>query len=92
MFGQNFGGGTAINASCNSRVCFGFTTSTANQAVLARLVEEGTALLGPVRIAGRDGIRACIANYRTTEADVDFILDRVLQLGKAAGTMNCACE
>jgi aromatic-L-amino-acid/L-tryptophan decarboxylase len=35
--------------------------------VLADLTSEGTALLGPVTIRGRAGIRACIVNYRTTQ-------------------------
>jgi aromatic-L-amino-acid/L-tryptophan decarboxylase len=70
-------------------VCFRFRTSADNQTVLTRLVEEGTALLGPVRISGRDGIRACIANYRTTEADVDIVLDRVLQLARQPARRTC---
>ena len=64
-------------------VCFRFRNAddTGNEKILARLVEEGTALLGPVRVGGRFGIRACITNYRTTRADIDFILDRLIQLG-----------
>jgi aromatic-L-amino-acid/L-tryptophan decarboxylase len=50
-----------------------------NPAVLARLVDEGTALLGPVQLNGRDGIRACITNYRTTESDIDLVIDRLLR-------------
>jgi len=51
-----------------------------NQAVLRRLVEEGTALLGPVQIRGRLGLRACIANYRTQREDIGLVLDRIRQL------------
>ena len=51
-----------------------------NQRVLAQLAEEGTALLGPVLLHGRFGIRACITNYRTTREDIDLVLDRLLQI------------
>jgi aromatic-L-amino-acid decarboxylase len=48
-----------------------------NQAALRRLVDEGTALLGPVRCRGRFGLRACIANYRTEKNDIDLVLNRM---------------
>jgi len=64
-------------------VCFRFKNGASNHAVLAALVEEGTALLGPVQLGGRDGIRACIANYRTRESDIDLVVDRIVKLGKA---------
>jgi aromatic-L-amino-acid decarboxylase len=67
-------------------VCFAFRNGASTHTVLAKLVEEGTAILGPVRINGRSGIRACITNYRTTESDIDFVLDRVLQLAKITGS------
>jgi aromatic-L-amino-acid decarboxylase len=63
-------------------VCFRFKNGASNHTILARLAEEGTALLGPVHINGRDGIRACITNYRTCESDVDLVVDRLLQLEK----------
>ena len=63
-----------------SVVCFRLKNGANNHAVLAKLVDEGTALLGPVRINGQEGIRACIANYRTTERDIDLIIDRIVQL------------
>jgi aromatic-L-amino-acid decarboxylase len=61
-------------------VCFRFANGAPNQEILAALVDEGTALLGPVLIDGRDGIRACVSNYRTRESDVDFVIDRLLEL------------
>ncbi|MGW7353738.1 pyridoxal phosphate-dependent decarboxylase family protein [Streptomyces sp. NPDC054784] len=51
-------------------------------AVLARLIEEGTALLGPARLNGRQGIRACVTNHRTTPADIDFVVDRLVALAR----------
>lgn len=49
-------------------------------ALLAQLADEGTALLGPARLRGQAAIRACVANYRTTEADIDRIADRLAAL------------
>jgi len=62
-----------------SAVCFRVRHAD-NRRILARLVEEGTAILGPVGIRGTLGIRACVANYRTGRADVDLILDRLRAL------------
>jgi aromatic-L-amino-acid decarboxylase len=58
-------------------------TDEENQAVLRQLVDEGTALLGPVQIRGRFGLRVCIANFRTQQSDIDLVLDRICML--AAG-------
>jgi aromatic-L-amino-acid/L-tryptophan decarboxylase len=69
-------------------VCFQFKDGASSHTVLARLAEEGTAILGPVSINGRDGIRACIMNHRTTESDITLVMDRLLQLGKAADPCN----
>ncbi len=69
-----------------SVVCFRFRNvdDATNQNILAKLVEEGTALLGPVRIGNRFGIRACITNYRTQKKDIDLVLDRLLLLGSGS--------
>jgi len=69
-------------------VCFRLKDGASSQTVITRLVGEGTALLGPVHINGRDGIRACITNHRTTKSDIDLVMDRVLWLGKAADAHN----
>jgi hypothetical protein len=47
-------------------VCFRIkgTTEADHTAVLAAPIREGTALLGPARLDGRHGIRACVTNYR----------------------------
>ena len=66
-----------------SAICLGFRNGTDSRAVLTRLVTEGTALLGPVNINGRDGIRACICNYRTTRSDIDLVIHRILELALA---------
>jgi aromatic-L-amino-acid decarboxylase len=62
-----------------SAVCFRVRGAD-NARILARIVEEGTALLGPVQLGGLAGIRACVANYRTEREDIDIILTRVREL------------
>jgi aromatic-L-amino-acid decarboxylase len=57
-------------------------SDTENQAVLKRMVDEGTALLGPAQIRGRFGLRACMANYRTQREDIDLVLDRIRRLAE----------
>lgn len=60
-------------------VCFAVPELDAagHRDLLARLAAEGTALLGPAVVDGRPGIRACITNHRTTEADLDTVIDRL---------------
>ncbi|MBB2936596.1 glutamate/tyrosine decarboxylase-like PLP-dependent enzyme [Amycolatopsis bartoniae] len=48
--------------------------------LLETLAAENTALLGPVMINGRHGIRACITNHRTTTEDIDLILARLREV------------
>lgn len=65
-------------------VCFRLTgkDEAGNRAVLLRLVEGGTAFLGPASVKGRIGLRACFMNLRTTRADVDLIMDEIARLGR----------
>lgn len=69
-----------------SAVCFRLRNASEaeNERILTGLIDEGTALLGPVRIAGRFGMRACVTNYRTATTDIDLILDRLRQLASPA--------
>lgn len=62
--------------------CFrlGGLDDAGNRRVLDALVQSGVAFLGPASVKGRTGLRACFMNLRTTEADVDLILDRVAAL------------
>ncbi|HSB69734.1 MAG TPA: pyridoxal-dependent decarboxylase [Candidatus Methylomirabilis sp.] len=64
-------------------VCFRLRNAdeARSQEILAQLVDEGTALLGPVRIGDRFGLRACITNYRTQREDIDRIVGRLRDLG-----------
>lgn len=61
-----------------------FVLDGASQDEQTRLLEtpaaDNTALLGPVLLNGRHGIRACITNHRTTTDDVDLILTRLREV------------
>ena len=63
-------------------VCFRLNRldDAGNRRVLKQLVDSGDAFLGPASVKGRTGLRACFMNLRTTEADVDFIIERLATL------------
>ncbi len=65
-------------------VCFRLKAldDDANRAALKRLVDSGTAFLGPATVNGRVGLRACFMNLRTTKADIDLIMDEIARLGR----------
>jgi aromatic-L-amino-acid decarboxylase len=60
-----------------SAVCFRLCSAdeAGNAAALQALADSGQALLGPVRLQGRFGLRACFTNFRTRESDVDQVLE-----------------
>ncbi|MBT4160530.1 MAG: cytochrome D ubiquinol oxidase subunit I [Gammaproteobacteria bacterium] len=51
-----------------------------NEQVLKDLVESGAAFLGPASVKNQRGLRACFMNLRTTEADIDYLLDQLLTI------------
>ncbi len=55
-----------------------------NQSIQDRIVAEGTAMISSTRIGGRFALRLCILNHRTTRADVDAVLDRIVALAAQA--------
>jgi aromatic-L-amino-acid decarboxylase len=52
------------------------------QALIDALRDEGTALVGPVRLAGRSAIRLCVTNFRTSPSDVDCLVERLVCLAQ----------
>jgi aromatic-L-amino-acid/L-tryptophan decarboxylase len=68
-----------------SAVCFRLRDGddAANQRLLSALTAEGSALLGPVSLNGRAGLRACVTNYRTTREDLDLVVERLAALAEA---------
>jgi aromatic-L-amino-acid decarboxylase len=71
-------------------VCFRLTEldDDGNRRALKTLVDSGSAFLGPAAVKGGSGLRACFMNLRTTEADVDFILDRLSEIAAATSVRN----
>lgn len=62
-----------------SAVCFRLRglDDQGNIDALADLVASGEAILGPVSLNGRRGLRACFNSFRTTPDDVVRVLDRL---------------
>jgi aromatic-L-amino-acid decarboxylase len=60
-------------------VCFRLRGAD-SRVLLSKLEEDGAALLGPVVIHGQLGMRACIASYRTSQRDIDIVIERLLTL------------
>lgn len=53
-----------------------------NRMALKRLVEGGTAFLGPANVKGRFAIRACFMNLRTRPSDVELIMSELARLAR----------
>jgi glutamate/tyrosine decarboxylase-like PLP-dependent enzyme len=67
-------------------VCFRFRGDDAlNAEIIASLQESGVAAPSATTIGGLVTIRAAIFNHRTTEADVDTMVDAILAIGKTTG-------
>ena len=58
-----------LHVTISDRPRRGVVRATDYRVALAALAAEGTAPLGPGRLHGRSGIRACVTNYRNTPAD-----------------------
>jgi aromatic-L-amino-acid decarboxylase len=57
-----------------------------NEAIVARLQENGTVAFSTTRLHGRLAIRAAIANHRTRRDDIEAAIAAVLQTGAALMT------
>ena len=53
-----------------------------NRTIVNRLVGSGSFFLAPTVLKGRTSVRACIVNFRTTEADLTFLLDEAERIGE----------
>jgi len=54
-----------------------------NEELLARLEKSGRAFLSNAVIAGQFAMRACIVNFRTSDADIDALPEIIASLGRA---------
>ncbi len=65
-----------------SAVCFRYRQASdadgLNRAILRRVIERGRVYLSNATLGGRFALRACFVNHRTTDADVDAIVEEVL--------------
>lgn len=68
-----------------SAVCFRYAGAGAvtdldglNAAILRRIIERGWVYLSNATILGSFALRACFVNHRTTEADVDAVVEETL--------------
>jgi len=52
-----------------------------NAAILGRLNREGDCYMSPTVLDDRYALRVCIVNFRTQAADIEFLVDRILQIG-----------
>jgi glutamate/tyrosine decarboxylase-like PLP-dependent enzyme len=55
---------------------------TLNDELLTRLKESGEAYVSNAVVGGRFVLRACVVNFRTTEADIAALPDIVVRLGR----------
>lgn len=72
-----------------SAVCFRWTAGDpamldeANAAILDRVNRRGRVYLSNGTVGGHFALRACITNHRTTDADVDAVVDEVLAAARS---------
>jgi aromatic-L-amino-acid decarboxylase len=60
-----------------------------NAAIVVALHESGVAAPSTTKVNGKLAIRAAIVNHRTGTADVDRLIDAVLQIGKGMAGQAC---
>jgi glutamate/tyrosine decarboxylase-like PLP-dependent enzyme len=53
-----------------------------NERLLLDLQREGRVFVSNARVRGRFALRACLVNYRTTEDDLDILVQRAQALGR----------
>jgi glutamate/tyrosine decarboxylase-like PLP-dependent enzyme len=56
-----------------------------NRRLLDQVQREGQVFLTSTQLDGRLALRACVVNFRTTEADLDFLLDTLAEAGRRVG-------
>lgn len=55
-----------------------------NQVIQRQLQATGSIVLSPTRLSGRYSLRVCIVNFRTRRHDMDWLVQHVLEFGRAA--------
>ena len=74
--------GGPLSATCFRYVPPGTTdTNALNKKLLEIIQNEGKTFLTSTELEGRLVLRACIVNFRTTEDDLDALLDIIAEAG-----------
>jgi glutamate/tyrosine decarboxylase-like PLP-dependent enzyme len=58
------------------------TLNRLNESIQNKLLETGEIILSPTMLDGRYSLRICIVNFRTSRADMDWLLEHVLRFGR----------
>ncbi len=74
-----------LSIFCFRHVPPGFTgdLNTLNERILVELQREGSSYLSNASIRGRFALRGCILNYRTSDRDIEILLDDVRRAAAA---------
>jgi aromatic-L-amino-acid/L-tryptophan decarboxylase len=73
-------------------VCFRYRSKDSdrvNADLVVRLQESGICAPSTTRVNGRLAIRVAVVNHRTTQADVDALLQATLALGEMCAEPGC---
>jgi aromatic-L-amino-acid/L-tryptophan decarboxylase len=55
-----------------------------NAGIIERLIESGNAFVSNAVLDGRQYLRACVVNFRTTDEDIDALVHEIIRLGNEA--------
>jgi hypothetical protein len=53
-----------------------------NEELLARIEKSGKAFLSNAVIGGKYAMRACVVNFRTSDADIEALPEMIASLGR----------
>lgn len=57
-----------------------------NRLIVDRLIADGGAYMSPTTLNGRYSLRVCIVNFRTRAADIHWLIDETVRLGREIET------
>jgi glutamate/tyrosine decarboxylase-like PLP-dependent enzyme len=80
--------GSELSIACFRYVPEGDCTAeqidAVNRRIIDTIVGEGSSYMSPTTLDGRYSLRVCIVNFRTTEHDMDLLLDDIIRIGGAS--------
>ncbi len=72
------------------RVPVGTDSDTLNEKLVRRLMESGTAMVSSTRVQGQYAIRMCVLTYRSSLADVRYVIDWIAGAEPARASSSAA--